>query len=63
MQGLRLLQSNLSQERYLDEARERVQELEAEIEVLRQQKLAQSQAKEDASPQSDAPPRKRGWFW
>lgn len=60
--GLRLLQSNLSHERYLDEARERVRELEAEIGVLRQQKLVEAQGTEVSPPQADIP-RKRGWFW
>ncbi|PCH41413.1 hypothetical protein WOLCODRAFT_59599, partial [Wolfiporia cocos MD-104 SS10] len=34
-QGLRLLQASLAQEKYLDEAEERVRQLEAEVEQLR----------------------------
>lgn len=61
-QGLRLLQANLSHERYLEEAIAKVAGLEAEVELLR----AQSQAKavqpvEILSPHGEA--NKRGWFW
>ncbi|PSR73646.1 hypothetical protein PHLCEN_2v10565 [Hermanssonia centrifuga] len=54
--GLRLLQANLSQERFLDEARARIGELEREVEDLREKQIAVS------TPVS-GPVKKRGWLW
>jgi hypothetical protein len=59
MQGLQLLQTYLSHEKYLDEARARVRELEQEIDALVLERRSTSPphviAKED-------PPSTRSWF-
>ena len=44
-QGLQLTQATLSHEKYLDEARERVKELEAQVESLQRQRESQAQTK------------------
>ncbi|KAF8268312.1 hypothetical protein EI94DRAFT_1728271 [Lactarius quietus] len=58
--GLQLLQTCLAQEKYLDEARARVQELEREIDVLGFEKPS-SPSPEAASATAHATDS-RGWF-
>lgn len=62
--GLRLLQASLSHERYLDETRAKVQELESEIEVLRQQQQSSGGAAQGvAHAAGEEKTGRRGWFW
>ena len=65
VQGLRLLQADLSHERYLDEARARVKELEREVETLRvaQDAKATSTVSDTAGAAASLGTKKRGWFW
>ncbi|TCD71322.1 hypothetical protein EIP91_011093 [Steccherinum ochraceum] len=59
--GLRLFQSHLAHEKYLDEAQERIGALEAEIEgLLRQQDTGVPQSSSDTSQNA---PSRRWWFW
>lgn len=58
---MRFLQADLSHERYLDEARTRVRELEKEIETLRMQQLTETAI--DAAAPKPPEMKKRGWFW
>lgn len=67
MQALQLLQSRLSHEKHLDEARSRINELEAEIDALLEQQQARTSGvlgtatPVSADPASGAP-KPRGWF-
>jgi len=61
MQGLQLLQTYLAHEKYLDEARARVQELEREIDalVLERRNTSPTPAATDAAVHAT---NSRGWF-
>ena len=61
-QGLRLLQANLAHERYLDETRAKVQELEREVEVLRRQR-EQGVTAASSAVTEETKPKSRGWLW
>ncbi|EKM59687.1 uncharacterized protein PHACADRAFT_250344 [Phanerochaete carnosa HHB-10118-sp] len=60
--GFRFLQASLSHERYLDETRARVQELEKEVVMLREQQVRGDV--EPSVPQSAGgeKSKRRGWF-
>ncbi|KII95357.1 hypothetical protein PLICRDRAFT_97297 [Plicaturopsis crispa FD-325 SS-3] len=53
--GLQLAQSMFSHEKYLEEARARIRDLEAEVETLREERTK-------ASQQSGPAPRKSTWW-
>jgi len=57
--GLQLAQSQLSHEQYLDEARARVKELEAEVAALQKER----QVDHNRSPVTASTAASRGWFW
>lgn len=58
--ALKLVQTNLSQERYLDEAREKIGRLEEELEGLKVQ-VVPPKADAPLPPQTSS--SKRGWLW
>lgn len=62
-QALRLAQHTLSDERFLDEARTKVRELEREIDTLLAQQRAADAQSLAASPAPDTLKKKRGWLW
>lgn len=61
-QGLRFLQASLSQERYLDETRAKVQELERELELLRELRNSVDRSKAVAIA-AEENMKSRGWLW
>ncbi|KAL6299112.1 hypothetical protein BKA93DRAFT_830157 [Sparassis latifolia] len=63
--GARLLQSNLAHEKYLEESRARVRELEAEVEALRTQQTQAQYAISDATHVRDThatDAKSRSWW-
>lgn len=62
-QGLRFLQAKLSQERYVDEARAKVQELEREVEILRKQESRGATAVAAPPIAGEGYAKRRGWLW
>ena len=67
MQGLRYLRATLAQERFLDQATAKVQELErdiairqAELKRVQDQELGQEREQEASVAVGT---RRRGWFW
>lgn len=62
VQGLRLLQAELSHERYLDETTAKVTALEQEVEMLRAQSQAKTVDKVEV-PGTHGEATKRGWLW
>lgn len=61
VQGLRLLQANLAHEKYLDEARQRVRELEAEVDALQREQTFKSTTEPQLQVREHHKPR--WWFW
>ena len=61
--GLRFLQAYLSHERYLDEARARVEELEREVEMLRAQRSVATTSTVAEGTSAEEKPKSRGWLW
>ena len=63
-QGLQLLQTSLAHEKYLDEARARVQELEREIDalVLERRNPSLTPTREAATDAAAHVANSRGWF-
>ncbi len=61
MQGLQLLQTSLAHEKYLDEARARVEELEQEIDALtiKRRNTSPTEAATDAAVHAT---NSRNWF-
>ncbi|KAI0921539.1 hypothetical protein AcW2_006479 [Taiwanofungus camphoratus] len=59
--GLRLLQANLAHEKYLDEARQRVRELEAEVDALQREQTFKSTTEPQLQVREHHKPR--WWFW
>ncbi|KAF7797512.1 hypothetical protein EIP86_008712 [Pleurotus ostreatoroseus] len=63
-QALRLTQHTLSHERFLDDARARVHELELEIGELRQRQLLEPPASDSGTTKpAETGAKKRGWLW
>jgi len=62
--GLQLLQTSLAHEKYLDEARARVQELEREIDslVLERRNTSTTSTREAATDAAVNAANSRGWF-
>jgi hypothetical protein len=66
MKGLQLYRDSLSHEKYLDEARARVAELEAEVLALKHAQGAKGIAPASPDPNQGPHPddaKKRGWTW
>ncbi|GJE84633.1 hypothetical protein PsYK624_007090 [Phanerochaete sordida] len=61
--GLRFLQASLSHERFLDEARARVQELEREIAMLREQQSRGDVAQSVLQGAGEEETKRSGWLW
>jgi hypothetical protein len=60
--GLQLLQTSLAHEKYLDEARARVQELEREIDVLESRNTSLTPTHEAGTDAAAHAANSRGWF-
>ncbi|KAH8106225.1 hypothetical protein BXZ70DRAFT_1004497 [Cristinia sonorae] len=61
--GLRLFQSSLSHEKYLDEARARIDELEAQIDAIRTQQAQATPEPVSGTTSPELPTSRRWWLW